>query len=86
MLFITFNAGYLSIHAVDSVSKHPDNFAVTLTKQHFNHAPVDRALVSQLPPCVLGLCVHMLRLGRGSERGLGAPVMVLLLSLALASL
>lgn len=68
--FVTYYTGFLNIHAVDNASKHPNNFAVTLSKQHFNHAPVDRAVISQLPPCVLRLCVHILVLGKEGERGL----------------
>lgn len=85
-LFVTYYTGFLKTHAVENASKHSNNSAVTLTKQHFHHATVDRAVISQLPPCVLSLCVHILVLGKEGERGLSAPFMILLLSLALVSL
>lgn len=44
-------------------AKHPINFAFALTKQHFIHAQVYRAVISQLP-------VHALVLGKEGERGL----------------
>lgn len=37
------------MNAFENASKHPNNFAVTLAKQHFIHAPVDWAVISQLP-------------------------------------
>lgn len=45
-----------SDHAFVNGPKHADNFAVTLTKQHFSHAPVDRVVISQL--CARAVCTH----------------------------